>query len=378
MSGRHIQVESRAAANQQVQGLRTRLLEIRSTFARGSEGILDRQLRYRGWWEEARAAVLRLFGDLVLAEQVCPAPVFIPPDASIDARFRDVDSQIDRAFDRLGALLQDLDQPEEGPLTTPATEAPSRRLEPEQDGLLAGLTEAARRVPRSERASFLLLRTQQSDLIIHPGLSNWDLQASLGDLRILDRAGLIALSEVSSTSYDIDVMPEGFAYSDQMRMRTGEPVLRLESDVVRHLDAEGFRSRHPGSYARWAAAAERLRSDDSAGNLTVIGHNVRESMQFFADELVRRFPMSSVNPDPAKTVDRVRAVIRHRSAPLGDIKAAVLEAAIVFWGTVSDLAQRQEHGALKEGDVLTTEDARRLVFLSALVMFEIDAALEPA
>ena len=255
MAGGKIEIESRAAAKQRVQELRASLLGIRGTFARGPEGVLDRQLRYRGWWEEARSALLRVFRDSVLAEQVCPVPVFLPLDAPIDARFRDVDSQIDRAFDRLGGLSRDIDQmAEEGSIDVSISEPLSPKLDPEQSELLAALAEAARHVPRSNRGSFLLLRTQQSEGIIHPGLPNWELQTNLGDARILDRVGLIALSEVSSTSYDIDVTPEGFDYFDRIRTRTVEPIRRLEAEVVGYLSAEGFRSRHSGSYARWAAA----------------------------------------------------------------------------------------------------------------------------
>jgi hypothetical protein len=50
---------------------------------------------------------------------------------------------------------------------------------------------------------------------------------------------------------------------------------------------------------------------------------------------------------------------------------------LAFWGAVSDLAQRQEHGAQREAEPLGWEDARRLVFLSAVVMYEIDRGAGP-
>jgi hypothetical protein len=37
--------------------------------------------------------------------------------------------------------------------------------------------------------------------------------------------------------------------------------------------------------------------------------------------------------------------------------------------------QRQEHGAQKEGRPLVWEDGRRVVFQTAIVMFELDRAL---
>lgn len=49
----------------------------------------------------------------------------------------------------------------------------------------------------------------------------------------------------------------------------------------------------------------------------------------------------------------------------------MLDALVVYWGTVSDLIQRQEHGAQKEGEALRWEDGRRVVFQTAVVMFEI-------
>ena len=48
---------------------------------------------------------------------------------------------------------------------------------------------------------------------------------------------------------------------------------------------------------------------------------------------------------------------------------------MTYWGTVSDLVQRQEHGAQREGKQLVWEDARRVVFQTANVMFEIDRSL---
>lgn len=51
----------------------------------------------------------------------------------------------------------------------------------------------------------------------------------------------------------------------------------------------------------------------------------------------------------------------------------MLDALVVYWGTVHDLAARQEHGAAKAVP-LVAEDARRVVFQTAIVMFELDRA----
>lgn len=60
---------------------------------------------------------------------------------------------------------------------------------------------------------------------------------------------------------------------------------------------------------------------------------------------------------------------------LGTTEEPFLEAVVAYWGTVADLIERQEHGAQKEGEALTWEDARRIVFHTAIVMFEVDRSL---
>ena len=91
-------------------------------------------------------------------------------------------------------------------------------------------------------------------------------------------------------------------------------------------------------------------------------------MQLFA---VRLTPDTS-----GGTVDRVRAALAAVQA--SESVAAQCDALVRYWGTTSDLAQRQEHGATREGEPLSSEDARRLIFHAALVMYEVDRLLFPA
>ena len=109
--------------------------------------------------------------------------------------------------------------------------------------------------------------------------------------------------------------------------------------------------------------------------LTTIGHLCREAMQEFATSLCAAHNATPAEPDPAKTVARVRAVLKHEGAPLGEKLAAFFDALLAYWGTVSDLVQRQEHGGQKEGEPLMWEDGRRVVFQTLLVMYEVDGAL---
>lgn len=48
-----------------------------------------------------------------------------------------------------------------------------------------------------------------------------------------------------------------------------------------------------------------------------------------------------------------------------------VESLVAYWDTVSDLAQRQEHGGHRDAEPLTHEDARRLVLQTAVMMFEV-------
>ena len=59
----------------------------------------------------------------------------------------------------------------------------------------------------------------------------------------------------------------------------------------------------------------------------------------------------------------------------GDLTSEWLDALIRYWGTVSDLVQRQVHDATREGASLTVEDSRRVVFQTAMVMYEVDRAV---
>jgi hypothetical protein len=140
------------------------------------------------------------------------------------------------------------------------------------------------------------------------------------------------------------------------------------------LDADALQRSYPEAHRKWADAAERLSRSDSQQQLTTIGHLCREAIQEFATALVEQHRPPGVDQDKAHDINRIQAVLdQHRSA-LGTT-AALLDAFVSYWRAVSGLVQRQEHGAQKEGRPLVWEDGRRVVFQTAVVMFEIDRAL---
>lgn len=147
----------------------------------------------------------------------------------------------------------------------------------------------------------------------------------------------------------------------------------VETLMLRGLDDRVFRDRHPDAYADWQHAA-RLAAEDPAGHATRIGHDCREAMQLFATSAMHDAGIT-VEAGPTDTVKKIRSVLDARREDNPEKLSAFLDALLTFWGTVSDLAQRQEHGAQKEGEPLTAADGTRLALQTAVVMFEIDRTL---
>ena len=252
-------------------------------------------------------------------------------------------------------------------------------LEQEHQELLAILVEAVRNVPRDKRQKFLVTYFESRGTgkaeVVHPGLTNRTLEWYLGDLEMLTRAGLLAMTPLRGFGWELDVTPEGFAYYRMMKQQMGEPTQRLETTMNQYLTSAHFQERYPQAYQKWAAAESLLWGSDSREQLTMIGHLCREAIQEFATVLVDQFQPSHVKQDKASTVARIRTVLDLQDHMLGNTVKPFLDALLVYWGTVSDLIQRQEHGAQREGVALVWEDGRRVVFQTAILMFEFDRSL---
>jgi hypothetical protein len=129
------------------------------------------------------------------------------------------------------------------------------------------------------------------------------------------------------------------------------------------------------AYQKWLQAESILWSSDSEQQLTSIGHLCREALQEFATALVDHYQPPNVDSDKAHTVARLKAILNLSRDQLVSTEKPFLDALVAYWGTVSDIIQRQEHGGQKEGRPLVWEDARRVVFQTAILMFEIDNSL---
>lgn len=249
------------------------------------------------------------------------------------------------------------------------------KLEKEQEDLLSSLVEAARTTPRENRSDFIAVRTMKDPSIRHTGLPGGKKVIYWGDLNILDQEGLLAISDRKPGILIFDIGPRGFEYYNWMKNRDDQPIKTVDNEIIKYLDEGNFKQMYPDAYEKWRDSASRLWSSESTEQLTVIGHLCRESMQEFVTALVELYAPEDVDPDLAHTKNRLKNVLKINIARLGDTERKFLDALIQYWDALNEIVQRQEHGNQKLGSQLLWEDGRRLVFQTAVVMFEIDRSL---
>ncbi len=247
------------------------------------------------------------------------------------------------------------------------------RFEPEQEKLLTLLVEAYRNVPSEKREPFRATRDNEGTSLHHPGLPGRTVPLNWEDLDTLARYGMVTVHSPGENMRSFTVSPDGFEHYSQMH--GGEPAGQVEEETLSYLDSREFRESHPEAYDHLSRAAEGLRSGDTDQNCTEIGHHCRNALMAFADSLLSRYRSEGPTDDRTKTEGRLRAVVAPIRPTLGSKASDFLDALIAYWRAVSNLAMRQDHGANREDEEHTWEDARRLVFQTAVVMFEIDRAL---
>lgn len=198
------------------------------------------------------------------------------------------------------------------------------------------------------------------------------MDAHLGDAEELVTKELLSRRQTSRGDPLFDVRPEGFRYYEELRRRQGAGFERVERITRASLDSDRFRKLYPGAFERWSQAEALLWRSDIEANLTTVGHTLREGIQQFATALVGHFPPPDEDSDPQHDQARVKAVLALKGEELGKTTRQALEGQ---WATLSNLVQRLVHGAQREGEPLTWDDARRAVFLAASARVEVDGAL---
>lgn len=252
-------------------------------------------------------------------------------------------------------------------------------LEEEQKEFFIQIVETIKSIPRSKRTAMLLSNTYDGKklIIATKDHERHDIKNIVdGDLDILTRNNLLDVSFTPQGSSKYVITPIGFEYYDWLMKEMGKPIERIEKRTLNYFDFEDFRKTYTKAYQKLKKAEEKLWSSDSEESFTTIGHLCREAMQEFADQLYYEVFGEKLQSKKSKTVQRIRKVIQKRNSDVGSTVKSFLEALLPYWGTVSDLVQRQEHGAEKEkGEDINWEDSRRIVFQTVNVMYELHRTL---
>ncbi len=251
------------------------------------------------------------------------------------------------------------------------------QLQSDQTNLLALLVEAHRSVERSQRQPFLTALEMDGIRVglNHPGLGDRT-HTTEYDLAILQRQGLILVRELDHPgTLEFHITPEGISYYEQIREKEAEGVRQVELSVQQYLYSTIFRERHGQALDRWLEAQGALWVADSGSEHTRIGHICREAVQEFAKSALELSKATDFETNPTKTIERIRAVIKSCKPGAGKTTVACLDALLRCLEKLIPLIQRQEHGSQREGSNLLWKDSRRVVFHTAILMYEIDSVI---
>lgn len=247
-------------------------------------------------------------------------------------------------------------------------------LEPEQKQLLCEFVEADRRAPKSRRGKFFAISTFGTSYFMYDSVPGTKVIGSLTDTEILAEKGLLGRGYTPTGDPTFYVKPEGIHYYKELK-QADQPPQAIEKEVRRYLSSDEFKNLYPIPFKKLTDAETLLWDSDSEDQFTTIGHLCREALQEFADALVQKYRPPNVDPDKAHTVARIKSILELRSQNLGSTENEFLKSLIAYWGCVSDLVQRQEHGSQRDKDSLLWGDARRVVFQTFTVMYEIYRSL---
>lgn len=250
-------------------------------------------------------------------------------------------------------------------------------LEQEQKDLLCWIIEHIRNIPRNERSSFILIDDVDGcggHTLVCDGLPNKEVLPS--DLDSLSEVGLLRRGLMRNKYRYFDITPKGYKYYEYLKTNEGKPLKIIEEYVFRYFEPESFQKNYTRSYEKWFNAANLLWKRESPDQLTTIGHLCREAIQEFATKLVERYNPQNVDTDKAHTKARLKSVLDHFKNKMGNTENEFIDVLIDYWDKLNELIQRQEHGSAREKSELIWEDGRRIVFHTAILMFEIDRIIK--
>ncbi len=240
-------------------------------------------------------------------------------------------------------------------------------LDPGVEGVLVHLVEANLTVERYDRRFVTFSTFQSAGLEVQNGGLTSPYTMADRDLEELQGEGLVEIVAMNMDgTQQFDITREGYAYVEAIQQR-GEPLGQIEQTVESYIEAEGFRERHPEAYRRWRLAHDYMAADPIE-HAERIGFECREALPAFANSLAA---LNGVEASDSH-FDTISAVIAKRRPDVGKRPSALLVALYKLWQTVNGVDQRQTHA---RSVTLDADDARRCVFYTGLVMYELDRTL---
>lgn len=242
-------------------------------------------------------------------------------------------------------------------------------LEQETLDLFLEMHEAWRSAPREER--LLMIARLMGGPVVRINGSKYSQRVPATDLDALFSVGLLRHGRGDTCTF----APEAGNFYDFVMNRRGQPPEVVEETIRALVDHGAFATHYPETARLLRQAIRAVFADNEPGRRTQVGHDVREALITFTEELASRFN-TSLHAPPHKTTDRLRELIRDRRAQIGsEAVETFLDALVGYWIGVGKLATRQEHGAKAEAETLTWEDSRRTVYAALHIVYEIDRAL---
>jgi hypothetical protein len=246
-------------------------------------------------------------------------------------------------------------------------------LENDQVNVLCLLVEAYRNIEPQKRVEFIVTRGSNSDLVLHPGFNKGWTDISIVDLRMLDSVGLVKILEQDDphAEFKFILTPNGLKYFELIKQKEIEPIKRVEKDILQFIELETFKSKYGNAYKKWKEAETLLWKADNNELYSAIGHLCREAVQEFLDKLIIDNNLQNEFSDKTKTKNRLEGILQKNRDQLGKTLPGFYTSLLSYWNALVDLIQRQEHSGLNEGEEISFNDAKRIVFQTAVLFYDI-------
>jgi hypothetical protein len=248
-------------------------------------------------------------------------------------------------------------------------------LDNEQKQIFINFIDSFKDIVRDNRYKFVASHlSDDTTLIGHPLKPDSDITLYKIDFEALCRSKLFDCYDFNNPNeMQFIITHEAFNVYELLKNEKLTPLQRIENDTLDYIKSQCFIKKYPKAYQKWQMAEELFLKETKNKNLTTIGHLCRETLQEFADELLLHKSIES-EFSKSKIISKIKSVFEATNIGSTTTKH-FLDALLNYWGALSDLVQKQEHDSQREGGTLKIEDARRIIFHSAIIMYEIDKTI---